>query len=214
MELEKGDGLSADEIEVLQEIVNIAFGKASADLADLLDHYLVLTVPRVTLVKSRDIPAYIRNEVSCYSNGLSIVEQRYWGKFKGVALLVFPSKAGKELVSLLGADDEIAGHNRLDTLEREALVEVGNILIGACIGKIAELLRDIVTYSPPTVMVQTDPLNTMPIKLDEPEAHSVILRTVFSFEGRDLSGALFIMPSRESAWWLKLALNDFLDNYE
>jgi chemotaxis protein CheC len=35
----------------------------------------------------------------------------------------------------------------------ETLMEVGNILVGACIGKIAGLLGDTVAYSPPRVLV-------------------------------------------------------------
>ena len=82
------------------------------------------------------------------------MEQSFWGKFKGNAYLFFPSGTGKRIISLLGNGDEFFQSDPINELEKETFLEIGNILIGACIGKIAELLGDVITYSPPRVVIE------------------------------------------------------------
>ncbi|HLZ19291.1 MAG TPA: chemotaxis protein CheC, partial [Smithellaceae bacterium] len=99
-------------------------------------------------------------------------------------------------------------------LEKETFREVGNILIGACIGKIAELLGDVITYSPPRVIVDRSRLNAVADSLFTSNSLAIVLRTVFSFNDQNVTGFLFIITSEESFGWLKTALHGFLEQYE
>jgi len=131
--------IGAEEKDILQEIMNIAFGNAAAELAQVINIFVVLSVPYIRVLMARELPEYIKNEVTgCDS--VSIVEQDFWGDFKGNALLVFQSGAGRELAFMLNGDDGIFEPGVTDRFESEILMEVGNILIGACVGKLAELL--------------------------------------------------------------------------
>lgn len=102
--------ISDEEKEILQEIMNIAFGKAAADLAEVISIFVRLSVPEIAMVQVIDLPAYLRSEVSC-CEPISIIEQNFWGEFKGSAFLVFRSGAGKELISLLDSGGD-ASYNR------------------------------------------------------------------------------------------------------
>ncbi|EKD38883.1 MAG: hypothetical protein ACD_75C00576G0003 [uncultured bacterium] len=93
-------------------------------------------------------------------------------------------------------------------------MEVGNILIGACVGKVAELLKDMVTYSPPRVIIEDHPSVSMPDTLFDPENSAIILKTVFCFNERNVNGFLFLITSHNSVAWLKKALADFMEQYE
>lgn len=204
--------LNNNDIEILQEVMNIAFGKASADLAEVIDIRVFLNVPYVELLNAADLPRRIVEEVKMYKD-IRIVEQNYWGKFKGSALLIFPAESGKGLISLFEDDfDENMNVDRL-VFEKETLLEVGNILIGACVGKIAELLDDVVSYSPPNVTVQR--ISKQPIleRLADPEKHAIFMKTVFQFEDKDVSGALFLISGQDSLTWLKTALNNFMAKF-
>ena len=135
--------LTDEETEILQEIMNISFGQSAADLADVIDTHVVLSVPFIKIMQATELPDYFKDHVREYKN-ISLVEQKFWGKFKGDALLVFSAGAGRELVSMLQQDDKDGFESHpVDILERETLMEVGNILIGACVGKLAELLKDV-----------------------------------------------------------------------
>lgn len=208
--------LTAEEIEIMQEIMNIAFGKSAADLAEVIDTHVVLSIPYIKCMEVTKLPEYIKNDVKDYKN-ISIVEQGFWGKFRGDALLVFSSGSGKELITLLQQDQEVrAGHESesFDVLESETLMEVGNILIGACIGKVAELLKDVVTYTPPKVIVEKYYGDVISDAQYDPDKAAIVLRTDFRFDKGNVSGFLFLITSQESVSWLKQALTDFLEQYE
>ena len=207
--------ISDEERDILQEVMNIAFGKASAELAEIIDVYVVLSIPDVKLLKTAEVPGYIEKEINDFEN-ISVIKQNYTGKFHGCALLFFPGGAGKKLFSLFDCDRAAApeGEGLSVVLEKETLLEVGNILIGASVSKVAELLNDEVSYRPPRIMVERKAGEIVDWDLVEPEGPAILMHTVFSFDKRDLSGLLFLIPSYKSFEWLKKALHAFLEQYE
>ena len=206
--------LTDEEIEILKEIMNIAFGKSAADLADVIDTHVVLSVPFIKIMQVTGLPPYFREHVQGHKK-ISIVEQRFWGKFKGDALLVFSSGAGRSLIHLLQQDrGGIFESEPVEILERESLMEVGNILIGACVGKLAEVLKDVVTYTPPMVVVEKDYDEAIAESHFDPNNTAIVLKTDFRFEKGGVSGFLFLVTSNESVSWLKDALRIFIEQYE
>ncbi len=214
MNMSHNGDFSEEELDILQEVMNIAFGQATSDLAELIDIYVVLSVPEIKLVQAEKLPGYIEETIKDYKAS-SIVSQSYWGKFKGNALLVFPLGAGRELITMLDPESgESASGDQLNVLEKETLIEVGNILIGACIGKLTELLKDHVTYSPPSVINYNTSESSLFENIIEPNHTAITMKTVFGFEGRDINGYLFLVNDPESIKWLKMALHTFMEEYE
>ena len=205
--------ITEEETDILQEIMNIAFGRAASDLAEYIDIFVILSVPFIKLLPSSELPPYIKSEIKEYDK-ISLVEQNFWGKFKGSAFLVFPADSGKKILSMFDGSEEYLESDPINELEKETFREVGNILIGACIGKIAELLGDVITYSPPRVVVDRSRLNAVADSLFTSNNLAIVLRTVFSFNDQNVTGFLFIITSEESFGWLKTALHGFLEQYE
>jgi len=206
--------IDAEEKDVLQEIMNIAFGVAAAELAEVINIFVVLSVPYIQVLRAWELPEHIRSEVGGRES-VSIVEQDFWGEFKGNALLVFQAEAGKELAFMLnGGDTSIFEPGTTDRFESEILMEVGNILIGACVGKLAELLGDVIQYSPPRVLVENQANDALPQNLFDPGCSAIILRTMFRFNDKDIGGFLFLVTSHESIGWLKGALANFMAQYD
>jgi chemotaxis protein CheC len=214
MEAQKDQILTAEEIEILQEIMNISFGKSAADLTNVIDTHVVLSVPFISIMHVTDLPDYIRNHVKDYRN-VSIVEQHFWGRLKGDALLVFSSGSGKELIRMLqhgGATGQES--DPIEILERETLMEIGNILIGACVGKLAELLKDVVTYTPPLIVLERYYDDAFSGNHFNNNRTAIVFNTNFSFTEGDVSGLLFLVTSNDSIQWLKDALRIFIAQYE
>jgi len=205
--------ITTDETDTLQEIMNIAFGRAASDLAEYIDIFVVLSPPNIKVLQSFDLPSYLNNELKDYDK-ISVVEQNFWGKFKGNAFLVFPSGTGKRMISLFNSENKIFESEPSYELEKETFLEIGNILIGACIGKIAELLGDVTTYSPPRVVVENSLRGVVYDNLSDPDNLAIVLRTVFEFNEKNISGYMFILTKQESFAWLKTALQKFLEQYE
>ena len=66
------------------------------------------------------------------------VRQSFKGRFNGDILLIFPERRSLHLVrQMLGDDLPI---DQLTELEQEALMEVGNIILNACLGSLANQL--------------------------------------------------------------------------
>jgi chemotaxis protein CheC len=212
--MQKEEILTGEEIEILQEIMNIAFGQSAADLAQIIDTQVVLSIPFIKLMQVKELPLYFKNHVKDYKN-INLVEQKFWGKFQGDAVLVFSSGAGKELITLLQGEDEAPlSSEPVDILERETLMEVGNILIGTCVGKIAELLKDDVTYTPPIVVVEKIYKDAFAEHRYDPDLTAIVLKTDFTFDEGDVSGFLFLVTSNKSIEWLRDAVQTFMEQYE
>jgi chemotaxis protein CheC len=210
--------LTAEESEVLQEIMNIGFGAAAADLAQVIDIYVILSVPTIKVVDRARLLENIKFGIRDYRD-VSIVEQSFWSRFKGVALLVFSGNAGKNLLSLISSDtesetDALFESDPLRVLEKETLMEVGNILVGACVGKVAELLGDAVSYSPPRVLMGSLEDHDVADAAHHSGEIVIVMEAVFHFNKQDVQGYFFIITNQESIGWLKEAIRAFMKQYE
>ncbi|HET97452.1 MAG TPA: chemotaxis protein CheC [Desulfurivibrio alkaliphilus] len=207
---------SKEDAAILEEVMNIAFGKASSDLARVIDIQIMLNAPQVEILKTEELMRWIKQDTESYKT-LSMIEQNFWGKYAGTAILAFPSAASKKLISLFEDEDEpFEADNPL--LERETLLEVGNILIGACVSKVAELLDDDqVSFSPPRLIPQVvvDNLSGANIspKFDDPDKMAILMKTIFHLQEKDVKGFLFMIASDDSMKWLKTALQNFMAKF-
>lgn len=209
-----GEIITQEEKDILQELMNIAFGNATADLAEVIDIYVKLSVPLIQIVEINVLPAYLKDTIRTDSKS-SIVEQKFWGSFKGSGLLVFPMGSGRDLLVLLGEKDADNSDNiPIDLIEKGGLLEISNILIGACVGKFSELLGTFVTYSPPQVFQGNSSECELFIENFDPSQTAIVMKTVFDFQDKNIGGFLLILTNYESLDWLRKALHDFLEPYE
>ncbi len=205
---------SDEEKDILQELMNIAFGKAAADLAQVVDIFINLSIPKIQIVNIGDMPDYIKNEMND-SRMPGIVNQKFWGDLSGSGVLVFPNKSGENLATILEDDSaQPKASNPIVTQEIEILMEIGNILIGACVGKISELLNTFVTYSPPQVIIENSDDCGSFFHSYDPHQAVIAMKTLFSFKEKNINGFLLILTSQESINWLRNALHEFMNGYE
>ncbi len=211
---EKKKICTAEEIEVLQELMNIAFGNATADLAEVIDIYVVLNVPEINMVNAGDLPTHLKSAIDARSES-GIVQQKFWGDFNGSGLLVFPRGGGKDLLNLLDENKSTYYENTpIATLEKGVFLEVANILIGACVGKFSELLETFVTYSPPQFVHGDSEEFKLLINHFDSTQTAIIMKTVFQFDKKNITGLLLLITNEESIGWLRSALKEFMEDYE
>ncbi len=205
------------EIDTFQEIMNIGFGQAAADLSEIMNVTLELGIPYLNVVKISDMINYIKNEFKDFNN-CSVIEQIYWGNSKGIALLIFPFDTGKGILSLFQEDSGYSFQSdNIDELEKEVIIEVGNILIGACVGKIAELLNDQITYEPPRLILGSTFHDAFLKGLFDTDSWAILLKTVFQFDDAgddESSGYLFLINSHEAIAYIRKSLQEFLEQYQ
>lgn len=211
--MKSGVSLNEQELLILQELMNIAFGSASADLEEVLDLSIDLRVPEAETVPVSELKDYIAGSMKLDDRS-SMVEEKFWGEFSGSSILVFPEAVGKNLLSILSHPAlESTAENQIGEMDQGVLLEVGNILIGACIGKISELLNTVVTYSPPYIELGKRSNLDFFVENFEPGSYAIILKTEFVFHQEHLNGRLMIITGQDSIAWMKAALNSFMEDY-
>ncbi len=205
--------LTPIEKDALQEIMNIAFGQTATDLSDVINMYVTLSVPYIDIFKIDEIYPYICNEIST-NNDMSMTRQFFSGKFSGSSILIFPHGEGKKLLQLFDTHNEFAASSGydIDILEKETLIEISNIIMGACISKIAGLLGDVVNYSPPCYYSQNQIHATLKNAFAGDD-FAIFFKTMFHFKDFDASGFLFLVSNYCTLTWLKKAIEDYLAQY-
>lgn len=122
--------------DALGEIFNIGVGRAASSLSQIVQDEVLLSAPEVLLVD--------RNEAAQLLLGtefrhFSTVSQQFSGAFEANAMLIFPESNALEIVRLMvGPHMSVA---ELSEFEQEAMCEIGNIILNACMGSLADLLH-------------------------------------------------------------------------
>jgi chemotaxis protein CheC len=138
-----------DEIsrDALAEILNIGVGRAAASLSEMVADEVLLDVPTVEVIDHEQANRLIDH----LSGGrVTAITQDFSGDFDGKALLFFPQQSSMNLVRTLLKDD--VPLNMLSDLEKEALLEVGNIILNACFGTVANILSVSIESSLPQLI--------------------------------------------------------------
>ncbi len=197
--------------DILGEIMNIAFGNATASLFDTIGLYVELKVPDIQVISILELTEHFQNAVLKDKNS-SIIEQEFSGDLDGSGILLLPGMAGNYLQSRLLDKEQHDSSDLLPDvkLEKDTLLEIGNILIGACIGKISELLDSSVNYSSPQFLDSKGDI----FKSIDPSQIAISMKMAFKLKQLDFSGFLLLLTNEESIEWLCKALNDFMVSYE
>ena len=180
--------LTAAQEEALTELINIGYGRAAAALSELTGRRIVLDVPKVALFPIDKVSAALSEVL----NGeVASVHQVFSGPVSGNALLLLDHEAAMLLNSLLL---EQTSSTRLDATGREALIEVGNIVLNACLGVFGNLLQVQVTFTVPRLQVESISGVLGSISVQEEELqYALMVHTRFRLKDSDVSGYLVIV---------------------
>jgi len=140
--------LSEDERDCYQEITNVAMGQAADRLARLLGVYVVLPIPNVNLIEVNEFKMTLKSLEG--NDTVSAVCQGFIGAgIAGEALLIFNDASFSDIAKLLNYPGNLDTHEEL-----ERLMDVANVLNGACIQGIGQQLDSDFSQSHPVVLGQ------------------------------------------------------------
>ncbi|MDE1180264.1 chemotaxis protein CheC [Paraburkholderia sp.] len=141
--------LTEDQRDALQEVANLAMGQAATRLAQLLDTFIELSVPRVRVVPV-DGAAQALREMTGIRENVSAVRQGFRSDIKGEALVICRSDGIGQLCALV--NDPYAGSAYNAVNEQELIYDVANILTGACVSCILDQLGRTPVFSAPGLL--------------------------------------------------------------
>ncbi|MBU2878752.1 response regulator [Aliiglaciecola lipolytica] len=139
----------AEKLDVYREMANVAMGQAGEKLAQLLNIFIDLPIPNVNLIETTELHmamAEINN-----NDSVSAISQGFISAgINGEAILIFNDGNFANMVNLLNYKKA-----KLDeSMELEALMDVANIVVSACLRALSDQLNVTFTHNHPIVLGQ------------------------------------------------------------
>jgi|TARA_R100001377_G_scaffold62306_1_gene38169 chemotaxis protein CheC len=135
--------LTEDQQDCLQELINIAMGQASDQLARYLDTFVYLKVPSIESVEAKDL----MKTLSQQKNTMAVVSQGFFGYegIRGESLLVYQEEDSGRIADLLGYEpDELS--------QDEQLIDISSILTTTFLNVFAQQIDNRLSYNAPKLL--------------------------------------------------------------
>lgn len=204
--------ITEDQRDCLQEVVNVAMGQAGDSLARFLEVFIHLSVPRIRLVHQDELNVELESMVGGADIPVSGVSQGFYQLdtgtgIRGEAIVVFTDSSFKELADLLAYDHELS-----DEAEKELLLDVTNILNGACLNGVGEQMEAELGFSPPTIMGQHVPVSSLMESDNVNWDHALLVEISYTLEDRSFSCSMFLLMPGDSIQVVKAELDRLLED--
>ena len=194
--------------EVLSELINIAFGSATATIADLFDNFATLHIPDISFIALDELDGFILKDFNYQQ--IYTTTQQFNGLFQGEIVFAMDQDSATKMQRIIFAEEDLDRASVLSIDElKQSILEISNILGSSCIGKLASLLSTSVTFAPPIIEFSKSFMKESD-KLDY--THVIVISTILDFKDMEVRGNLFIMFTDEMFIWLETALEEYMEN--
>ena len=194
-------------LDALTEVFNVGAGRAAASLSEIVGDEVKLSVPSVEIKKSSEINAAI---VAMNSAKFGAVTQQFSGPFDAKALLLFTENHALEIVrDMMGSQ---MSTEELAEFEQDAMCELGNIILNACLSAMADILKISLSSSLPTYTVATTDELFKRIGQSAEQPYILILHIDLIIEKRHSEGHLVFLLSSVSLQNLVVHIERYLES--
>ncbi|KGJ95434.1 hypothetical protein [Colwellia psychrerythraea] len=135
--------LTEDQQDCLQELINIAMGQASDQLARYLDTFVYLKVPSIESVEASELMITLSQR----KNTIAVVSQGFFGYegIRGESLLIYQEEDSGRIADLLGYEpDELS--------QDEQLIDISSILTTTFLNVFAQQIDNQLSYNAPKLL--------------------------------------------------------------
>lgn len=191
--------LSEDEKDVLQELMNVAYGNATAIVADMLDAFASLSIPNIKVMETEEL---LETFHSLKGESYFFSTQAFVGKFSGECAFFIDNISAKNLAAHL----ELEGDEDLN----DAILELTNILTSSLTTRLAQEMNTQVKFTLPSIA--KIPLNKLgDSKTFKQYSQVIVIDTQLNFKDQKINAEIFILTKDGSIEWLKNQLNNILE---
>ena len=191
--------LTEDERDVLQELMNVAYGNATAVVADMLDAFASLSIPKISVMQTAEL---LETFDTLKSTSYFFSTQAFSGEFNGESAFFINKESAENLAKHL----ELESPEDLD----DAILELTNVLTSSLTTKLAEEMDTAVSFSLPSIsQVPLEEIHD--VATFKQYSQVIVIDTDLNFEDQQINGKIFILTKDESIQWLKTKLNTILE---
>lgn len=179
-------------LDALQEVSNIAMGRAGELLGRLLDVFILLPVPSVNTLESSELHMTLTHITK--DKTVSAVGQGFMGSgINGEAIIIFHDANFVDMARLLKYDKEVS-----NDLEIEVMNDISNILIGAFLNGLSEQFDTRFSQGQPTLLGQHKKADNL-IKNQQKTLQKVLTIEVnYGIKDHDIKCDLLLFFTEES----------------
>jgi len=180
-------------LDALTEVFNIGAGRAALSLSEIVRDEVRLSVPRIQFCTLSEITPEV---LSLNSPRLGAVKQQFSGPFNAEAMLLFTEEGALEIVrDMMGSQLSI---EELAEFEQEAMCELGNIILNACLSAMADILGLTLDSSLPVYSVDSSDVILQQIIVEANQPVMLVLHIDLVIEKRHSQGYLVFLLSATS----------------
>jgi chemotaxis protein CheY-P-specific phosphatase CheC/CheY-like chemotaxis protein len=192
-------------IDCYQEITNVGMGQAADLLAKRLGVFVSLPVPNVNIIEVSEIHMAL---TLADDETASAVCQGFIGRgIAGEAILIFNDAGIESIAELMEHSGEID-----DCIERELVMDISNILIGACLNGIGKQLNINFSQGHPLILGQHRKVSSM-IKANSKRWNKTLAIEVnYTISGANISCNLLLLFTEDSLETLNSLVSYLLDD--
>jgi len=195
--------LSELELDLLTELFNLGVGNAANSLSTMVKQEIELSVPEILFLKQHELASKIGHQ-----NSICSVSQNMSGPFTAQTMLLFPEDNSLEVVrQLLGS--ELPDDTLLE-LQKEALSEIGNIVLNACINSFSNAIKEEFKVELPGYEL-SNPADLFNRSADE-EATALFIRISMKLRKSHISCYMAFLMGELSLQHLKKVLEKTISN--
>lgn len=169
--------------DALSEILNIGMGTAASALSEMVSEEVTLTVPHIELLDRQNAAEAVGKK---FTQSVAGVRQQFAGPFWGDALLLFPEEKSLELVCAVLR--ETIPPESLTEMAQEAMTEIGNVVLNACLCSLADMFDQQLTSAIPHFL-EGNLDQIFGVQDDHSADQTVLLlKMEFSIDNKDIQG--------------------------
>jgi len=200
---DKTNILNEIQLDALGELLNIGMGAAAASLSTMVKQEVLLTVPIIRIVHQSKVPTQL-DEVP--PENVCGVKQTFNGDFSGDALLLFSETKSLSLVQAVLGDS--IPLEELGEMEEEAITEIGNIILNACLSSLANIFNEHLDSEIPQYLHED--LNALFSTDSDDDSFVLLLRMSFNIAEQDITGYVTFIMDLESITKISAQINKML----
>lgn len=197
--------LSELQTDALTEVFNIGAGRAASSLSEIVGEEVKLSVPCLQFIHPKEINI---QTLSLNSARLGAVTQQFFGPINAEALLLFSEERALEIVhDMMGSQVSI---EELAEFEQEAMSELGNIILNACMSAMADILSISLQSSLPHYSVDSTEKILRKIVAEADQDVMMLLHIDLSIVKRHSQGYMVFLLSSSSLHELMIHIDRFI----
>ena len=203
--MESKINLTEDEKDCLQELMNVAYGSATAAITEILDAFAKLSIPKIQIINANELNTYLSNELDLDREHLVSLQQIN-GTISGENMFVIDKESAKNIAYKFGLEEDEINDDEM----HDIVLEITNILSSSTISKLAEDMDTKVSFCAPTIK-SLDSINQLNNLFISKYEKVIIISTQLNFQDLNINAELFIFTTDNSILCIKEKLNKILD---